>query len=528
MPLDFAGLVGIDLGTTFSCAARLTREGTPQTIPNREGERITPSVLIIEDDMIVVGREAKRSECVYPDKTAVCVKRDMGDDAYNRALGGRTYRPEILSAMILKRIKADVETRFGPIRYAVITVPAYFDDTRRKATQDAGRIAGLEVLDIINEPTAAALAFAFDAHLRLHETAATFSDQLTKKEQTALVYDLGGGTFDVSIVRMSPDRFETLATDGDVRLGGRDWDERLVDFLATEFQQEHGSDPRTDPESRAFLYQAAEQARHALSVRQSTRVMVAHAGRRSSIELTRRRFEDLTASLLIRTQMTTELVVESAGLTWSDIDRVLLVGGMTRTPQVREMIRGISGHEPDCSLAADEVVAHGAAIHGGILLSRSARESGLIDSDLMRTWANFQTVDVNSHSLGVAVRTGEGYSNSILIPKNTPLPVARSRVYRTSVANQRQVRVRVLEGEAREAEACSRIGEFVLRNLPPDLPVHAPIEVECRYGTDGRISVTGRDVTSGRLAETTIVRQGRMEDDELSAEARRLEDLPIV
>jgi molecular chaperone DnaK len=528
MSTVFSGLIGIDLGTTFSCAARLTREGTPQTVPNREGELITPSVLLIEGKTIVVGREAKRSECVYPDRTAVCVKRDMGDEAYSRALGGDAFRPEILSAMILRRIKADYEMRHGPVRHAVITVPAYFDDTRRKATQDAGRLAGLQVLDIINEPTAAALAFAFDIHLRRHGSVEAFAEQLTKKEQTVLVYDLGGGTFDVSIVRMSADRFETLATDGDVRLGGRDWDERLVDHLAAEFRKQHQTDPRNDPESLAFLYQAAEQAKHALSARASTRVMVAHAAKRLSIEVTREEFKRLTASLLIRTQMTIEMVVESAGLTWSEIDRVLLVGGMTRTPQVREMIRRVSGRDPDCSLAADEVVAHGAAIHGGILLSRAARQAGSDDSELMRTWATFQAIDVNAHSLGIAVRTSFGYANSILIHKNTALPVARTRIYRTNVAGQRQVRVRVLEGEAREAEACSQIGEFVLRNLPEGLPERAPIEVECRYGADGRISVIGRDLTSGQLAETTIVRKGKLEDSELTAESQRLDQLQIV
>ena len=528
MLMDFAGLIGIDLGTTFSCAARLTREGLPQTIPNREGDLITPSVLMLDEGLVVVGREAKRSECVYPDKTAVCVKRDMGDESYSKALGGNAWRPEILSALILKRIKADVEMRYGEVKYAVITVPAYFDDTRRKATQDAGRLAGLNVLDIINEPTAAALAFAFDSHLRRQGQIESFAGELTKKSMTALVYDLGGGTFDVSIVRMAPDRFETLATDGDVRLGGRDWDERLVNFLAEAFIDKHGSDPRQDPESLAFLYQAAEQAKHALTARTSTRVMVAHAAQRMSIDVTREQFERLSASLLIRTQMTTELVVESAGLTWADIDRVLLVGGMTRTPQVREMIRRISGKAPDCSLAADEVVAHGAAIHGGILLAKAAEAAGNADSDLLRHWAEFKTVDVNAHSLGVAVRTKTGYANSILIAKNSPLPISRTRVYHTSVANQRQVRVRVLEGEAHEAEACTQIGEFVLKGLPEGLPERAPIEVECRYGSDGRISVTGRDVTSGRLAETTIVRAGMLQDAELISEARQLEKLEIV
>ena len=302
-PTDFSGLIGIDLGTTFSCAARLSREGVPQTIPNREGELITPSVVVVEDEMVIVGREAKRSECVYPDRTAVCVKRDMGADRYSRELGGRLYRPEILSAMILKRLKADVETRFGPVKHTVITVPAYFDDTRRKATQDAGRIAGLSVLDIINEPTAAALAFAFETHRRRQGSTGSFAG-LTRNETTVLVYDLGGGTFDVSLVRMSREKFETIATDGDVRLGGRDWDERLVEFFSEEFRKRFRSDPRDDPQSLAFLYQEAEHAKHALSARTSTRVMVSHNAQRLSIELAREQFDRMTSDLLARTQAT--------------------------------------------------------------------------------------------------------------------------------------------------------------------------------------------------------------------------------
>lgn len=524
MPSNFSGLIGIDLGTTFSCMAYLSRDGIPMTIANREGNLTTPSVLMVENNLAIVGAEAKRSECVHPDRTAVCIKRDMGTAAYAHSLGGRSYRPEVLSAIILKRLKADAETKLGSVEEAVITVPAYFDDTRRKATQDAGQIAGLRVLDIINEPTAAALAYAFDSHQRKAGRIETFADRLSGRDLTALVYDLGGGTFDVSLVRMSPQKFETLATDGDVRLGGRDWDERIVDYVAEAFAKEHGDDPRRDPSSLAFLYQAAEQAKCSLSIRNSTRLMVAHAGKRMAVELTRAEFDDITSSLLLRTQMTTELVLESANLTWSDIDRVLLVGGMTRAPQVREMLRKITGHDPDISLAADEVVAHGAAIHGGILRCKS---QGGSDLGALAAWLNFKTIDVNSHSLGIAVRTPNGYANSILIPKNTQLPVSKSRVYHTSVANQRQVRVRVLEGEATEADACSQIGEFLIQNLPPNLPERAPIEVECRYGSDGRISVIGRDLTSGLLAHTTIVRQSGLQDDELREEAQRIESLEI-
>ncbi|MBS0262667.1 MAG: Hsp70 family protein [Planctomycetes bacterium] len=526
---EFSGLIGIDLGTTYSCVARLSREGIPQTIPNREGELTTPSVLMVEDQMVVVGREAKRSECVYPDRTAICVKRDMGGARYSRSLAGQEYRPEILSAMILKRIKTDVESRFGPVQHAVITVPAYFDDTRRKATQDAGRIAGLNVLDIINEPTAAALAFAFESHRRRNSHFEAFARQAVDSPTTALVYDLGGGTFDVSIVRFAHDRFETLATDGDVRLGGRDWDERLVTYLAEQFRTAHGSDPRDDPQSLAFLYQEAEKVKHALSVRTATRVLVSHDGQRLSLDLTRRQFDDLTADLVLRTETTTELVLDSAGLTWSQIDRVLMVGGMTRVPHIREMIQRISGKEPDCSLPADEVVAQGAALHGGILLARMAKGKGSINDSALGLWVEFESIDVNSHSLGIAVRRPDGgYANSILIPKNTPLPVERSRTYHTSAPNQRQVRVRILEGEAYEAEACVQIGEFVLGGLPADLPERSPIEIVCRYTSDGRISVQGRHPNTGLLAETTLVSQGRLNDAELREEARKIGLLEIV
>lgn len=518
----FAGMIGIDLGTTLSCAAYLARDGVPTTVPNREGDLLTPSVVLVEDNGVIVGREAKRTECLYPTRTAVCVKRDMGNEYFSQPLGGFDYRPEVLSGIILRRIKTDVETRLWPVDEAVITVPAYFDDTRRKATQDAGQIAGLNVLDIINEPTAAALSYAFSAHLK-HGEPGSFHE-FTEREMTALVYDLGGGTFDVSLVRISPNRFETLATDGDVRLGGKDWDDVIINHAADEFFREFDEDPRTDPESRAVLSLAAEQAKHALSVRSATRLMVMHAGQRLPIEITRALFDELTAPLLERTRATTDLVVESAGLVWEDVDRVLLVGGMTRMPQVRRMLRELTGLEADGSLAADEVVAHGAAIHGGILRSRGLSAA---DNPQLARWSNFTTIDVTAHSLGICVRTDRGYANSVLIPKNARLPATHTRLFQTHSANQRQVRIRVLQGDAPDADACLQIGEFVLENLPPNLPAQSPIEVECRYGSDGRIKVIGRDPASGRLAETTLIRPVGIPEAELKQAAEQVAQLTI-
>ena len=526
---SWSGLIGIDLGTTYSCMSHLTREGVPTTIPNREGDLVTPSVILFEEDgHVVVGREAKRTECVLPDRTAVCVKRDMGEPFYHRLVAGQQMRPEVLSAMILKRLRIDAETRLGRVEQAVITVPAYFDDNRRRATQDAGRLAGLSVLDIVNEPTAAALAYAFESHLRQHGDARHFADQFARRPIHALVYDLGGGTFDVSVVRMQPDLFETLATDGDVRLGGRDWDQQLVDYAADQFRLEYGTDPRDDSESLASLFDVAEKAKHSLSVRESTRMLVMHDGRRFPLEITRAQFEQLTQMLLVRTETTCDLVIEAAGLTWADLDRVLLVGGMTRCTQVRNMLRRLTGKDPDVSLSADEVVSHGAVIHGGILLAKGMTAPQLAANEQMRPWTRVQMIDVNAHSLGVAVRNAAGgYSNSVVIPKNTRLPVSRLRTFRTRVASQKQVRVRVLEGEAFDADACVQIGEVVLSHLPDQLPEHSPIDVECHYGTDGRISVTGRDPVSGTAAETTIERQTFIEDAEMSRAAEMIAKLEI-
>jgi molecular chaperone DnaK len=526
MKTAWSGLIGIDLGTTYSCVAHLSRDGVPATIPNREGDLITPScILFDESGSLVVGAEAKRMECILPDRTVVCVKRDMGETYYSKLIAGEQYRPEVLSALILKRLRADAETRLGHVDCAVITVPAYFDDTRRKATQDAARLAGLPVLDLLNEPTAAALAYAYEERLRRTGGIAKLAQELDSRPLTALVYDLGGGTFDVSVVRMTGSKFETLATDGDVRLGGRDWDQALVDYASEQFLRQYETDPRLDPESLAALFLAAEQAKHSLSVRATTRLAVTHEGRRLPLEISRELFEQLTLPLLTRTEMTTELVLEAAEIDWSQIDRVLLVGGMTRSPQVRSMIKRISGLEPDASLAADEVVAHGAVIHGALLLARGVT---VPPNHPLGPWVKLEVIDVNSHALGIAIRGDDDiYRNSILIPRNTPLPVSVSKTFQTRSYGQKQVRVRVLEGEAYTADACVQIGEFIITDLPPGLPEGSPIEVECRYGRDGRISVAGRDLTSGAEAATQIERSRVIPDEELAREGERLKAVDV-
>src|SRR5437899_4949711 len=365
--------VGIDLGTTFSAIATLDDRGQPVTLPNRDGEMLTPSAIFLEDSAAVVGQAALDVELEQPERVATLMKRRMGLPSYGRLVGGREFRPEPLSAIILRKLVQDAELRIGPVRGAVITVPAYFDDTRRKATKDAGRIAGLHVLDILDEPTAAALAYSFQPPRGAGEL---MPDRVLPDEQrTVLVYDLGGGTFDVTLVRLSQRRFETLAIEGDVRLGGRDWDDRIVDHVATEFFRKTGADPRKDIHSTTNLRAAAERAKRTLSKLPQATVTCTHGGQMQSVPVSRAEFESLTRDLLVRTRLTTQQLLRQAKLTWEQVDRVLLVGGSTHMPMTGAMLNELTGKVPDNSLAVSEVVARGAALHAGIMATQSQTES---------------------------------------------------------------------------------------------------------------------------------------------------------
>jgi len=470
--------VGIDLGTTYSLLAYLDPTGRPVTVPNRSGDLLTPSAVFFDDEDVVVGKEALKSATLSFSRYAECFKRDMGSIHAHRKVYGRDVPPEVLSAFVLERLKQDAQRRLGPIRKVVITVPAFFDETRRRATQDAGRLAGMEVLDIINEPTAAAVAYGRDRGLLAASPSAAPAGP-----KRVLVYDLGGGTFDVTVLEIDGARFRTLATDGDVRLGGKDFDERLVDHLAGEFVAAHGVDPRSDPQDAAQLWLDAQEAKHALSERSKTMVVCFHAGIRVRVEVGRDQFEDLIRDLVERTETTASLVVRQAGLEWADVDRVLLVGGSSRIPMVGRMLRGLTGKEPDCSQSPDEAVVHGAALYAGMLMARgSSAKPGC------------ELVNVNSHSLGVVGVHGKTRekTNVVLIPKNTPLPARAARVFKTAKADQRSVRVGVVEGESHRPEDCIALGECVVRGLPPGLPPGTPVEVEYGYAANGRISVSAR------------------------------------
>ncbi len=516
-------LVGIDLGTTFSAIATLDDRGRAITLPNREGEMLTPSAVLIEPNSAVVGGAALDVSLEQPDKVATLVKRRMGYPTYGRLVAGIEFRPETLSALILRKLVQDAELRIGRVAKAVITVPAYFDDTRRKATKDAGRIAGIEVVDIIDEPTAAALAYSFQPAPNLNEPDRGPSDH----PQTVLVYDLGGGTFDVTLVRLSQLRFETVAIEGDVRLGGQDWDDRIVAYVAERFAKEYGDDPRRDARAKAGLYAAAERAKRTLSKLAQTTITCSHAGKMLSVPLTRAEFESMTRDLLTRTRLTTQQLLQEAHLDWKSVDRVLMVGGSSHMPMTGHMLEEISGRAPDRSLAVSEVVARGAALHAGIVAARDPEEGLEMDDNVLKTLGQVIEINVNSHSLGIEVKHNEERLNDVLIAKNTQLPASGSRVYRTVAANQERVRVRVLQGDARQAEACISIGECWIDELPADLPRHSPIQVRCECAANGLIDVMALDMTSGKMVRADIHRSSGLSEQDLAREKEWLSQLTI-
>ena len=465
--------IGIDLGTTFSAISYLDDVGRPQLLTNMEGDQTTPSVVLVDDEDIVVGQEALKAMATDMECIAESAKRDLGFKAYHKELGGRQFPPEVVQAWILNKLRVDAQKRLGPFTQAVITVPAYFDEVRRKATQDAGYIAGLDVLDIINEPTAAALAFGFYRG-RLHSADA---DLVPSR---VLVYDLGGGTFDVTIMEIGTGEFFTLATDGDVQLGGRDWDQRLVDFVAESFIRKHGRDPLEHPNTYGRLLRDCEDAKRTLTSRTKAKIVCDMGNVAERVEISRRHFEEITADLLERTAFTTRQTLQAAELTWNAIDDVLLVGGSTRMPAVVKMVRELTGKEPDISVSPDEAVAQGAAIHAGVVLDR-----------LQGNRPRIKVRNVNSHSLGVVgtdTKT-QRKQTAVLIPRNTPLPAKAKRVFRTAKDGQTAIVATIVEGESRDPKECTAIGKCTVTGLPDDLAAGTPIEVRFQYADNGRLRV---------------------------------------
>ncbi|HUE74530.1 MAG TPA: Hsp70 family protein [Pirellulaceae bacterium] len=494
--------IGIDLGTTFSVIARLDDLGRPQTLINAEGDKITPSVVFFEGEgNVVVGKEAAKALATDAEAVAQFAKRDLGSRFFHQRLGGRNYPPEALQAWILAKLRLDAQTQIGPFEKAVVTVPAYFDEVRRKATQDAGYIAGLEVLDIINEPTAAAVAFGFQQGFMK-------ADGKGGDGKKILVYDLGGGTFDVTVMEIGGREFKALATDGDVMLGGADWDHRLLDFVAEEFKKKHGADPREVVTCRGRLWRECEDAKRTLSARTKVHIACDYRGQAVRVEITRQQFEEMTRDLLDRTAFTTRQTLQAGGLTWDDIDRILLVGGSSRMPAVVEMLKKLSGKPPDASVSPDEAVAHGAALHAGLLLAKNAGKS-----------PTFRIKNVNSHSLGLVatdIRTRRPRT-AVLIPRNTPLPVTARRVFKTQKPGQRSILVQIVEGESANPEDCVQLGKCTVRDLPPNLPEKTPIEVKFRYEENGRLIVMVGIAGAEKPTRHELTRENTLSQEQLDA-----------
>ncbi len=471
--------LGIDLGTTYSAVATVTDAGRTVMVPNAEGQILTPSVVFFDEDEIIVGNAAKQHALVNIDSVAICPKRDMGKKYYSRPIRGQQLPPEVIQATILKQLKDDAVAIHGGEMAVVITVPAYFDEPRRRATAHAGEMAGLNVLDIVNEPTAAALAYGEQLGYLDEKTGATL------KPLRILVYDLGGGTFDVTLLDLKPGDVKTLATDGDVKLGGRDWDEALANYGADCFYQAHGLDPRTDNQAWLNIIQHAEQVKQALTFQQQAILEIRHSGYTQAVAVTRDTFEELTEALVERTAYTCRQLIQTAGVTWDTVDRIILVGGSTRMPMISRMLLEMTKKPPERGVHPDEAVARGAAIFARHMLYKQSIGEGA------DAGPSFKVTNVNAHSLGIegVDQQTQRKQNSIIIPRNTALPAKKVHKFVTKRENQTSIVVNVLEGESREPTHCSLIGRAVVRDLPPQLPKGWPIQVTYEYRENGRLAV---------------------------------------
>ena len=488
-------IIGIDLGTTNSCVA-VMEGGEPVVIPNAEGARTTPSVVAFtKNGERLVGQVAKRQAVTNPDRTIISIKRDMGTDRRIN-IDGKDYTPQDISAMILMKLKADAEAYLGEtVTQAVITVPAYFSDSQRQATKDAGRIAGLEVLRIINEPTAAALAYGLD------------KDDSHK----ILVYDLGGGTFDVSLLEIGDGVFEVLATNGNTRLGGDDFDQRIIDYLAAEFKKENNIDLKADRMALQRLKEAAEKAKIELSGVMSTNINLpfitadATGPKHLDITLTRAKFDELTRDLVDATVAPMQNALRDAGLTANEVDRVILVGGSTRIPAVQEAVRKMVGKEPYRNINPDECVAIGAAIQGGVL-------GGEVKDVLL--------LAVTPLSLGIETMGGVF---TRLIDRNTTIPCTKSQIFSTAADGQTSVEVHVLQGEREMAAGNKTLGRFQLTGIAPAPRGVPQIEVTFNIDRNGIVNVSAKDLGTGNEQKVTITSSTNLTEDEINQRVKEAE-----
>ncbi len=481
--------VGIDLGTTNSAVAQVDAHGRPVIVPNRFGEPITPSVICFRNGEVLVGQEAKELQAAGHPQVAAFFKRQMGVPNFVFYAGGRDYTAVELSTYVLAALKRDAESTLREkVTQAVITVPAYFRNPQREATIEAGRRAGLEVLQVVNEPTAAAIAYGLRG---------------ADREQTLLVYDLGGGTFDVTLLRLGHGEIRILSSEGDHELGGKDWDDRIVEFLASRFESEFGCDPLADLESFADLLVRAEEAKKRLSNTQSAPISLIHAGRRGRYELDRATFERITADLMERTIGLTRKVLEDQGLTPAKVDGALLVGGSTRMPMVHDFLTRTFGKPPLQGVNVDEAVALGAAI---LAAERQQEATGARPAFSLR--GTTRTIDVTNHSLGMIAlnETRSAFVNSLILSKNTPIPCRETRPYqhRTRRTGENLLEVFMTQGESESPADVTYLGKYVLHDIPHGERGLAILDVEYNYDASGTVQVTGRVRPGNQTLRLTV------------------------
>ena len=491
-------IIGIDLGTTNSCVA-VMEGGKPTVIANAEGARTTPSIVAFtKTGERLVGEPAKRQAVTNAEKTIASIKRDMGTDR-GRTIDGKKYSPQQISAMILQKLKADAESYLGEkVTEAVITVPAYFNDAQRQATKDAGKIAGLDVKRIINEPTAAALAYGLD----------------NEKEQKIMVYDLGGGTFDVSIIDIGDGVIEVLATNGDTHLGGEDFDNKISDWMIAEFKKAEGVDLSGDKIAMQRLKEAAEKAKKELSSAMTTNINLpfitatAEGPKHFDVNLSRAQFDELTRDLVERTAIPVQNAMRDAGVTNADLGQVLLVGGSTRIPAVQDKVRQLTGKEPSKSLNPDECVAIGASVQGGKL----AGDAGAGDILLL---------DVTPLSLSIETMGGVA---TRLIERNTTIPTKKSQVFSTAADNQTAVDINVVQGERQFARDNKSLGQFRLDGIPPAPRGIPQIEVTFDIDANGIVNVSAKDLGTGKEQHITITAGSNMSDDDIARAVKEAQE----
>ncbi|GEM_PF-48710 len=500
-------MIGIDLGTTNSAIAMVNEFGKAEIIPNKEGERITPSVVMFDEDQIIVGSIAKQSSVAEPDRTVSSIKSQMGSSDYKFTYKDTEYKPEDISAMIVRKLIEDAESFLNDkITDVIITVPAYFNDNQRKATIDAGKISGVNVTQIINEPTAAALTYGIDKNV----------------DQKIMVYDLGGGTFDVTIMRVNNSDFDVLASDGDRQLGGNNFDEKLMVYLNDKFRQQHDIDLFEDPVLVQDLRLKAENAKKVLTSKLSTTLYLSAKGKSARITVTRKLFADLIADFITRTELLINAVMTDASLDWKDIDQILMVGGSTRIPAVHDMIFRVTGKKPAIHVNPDEAVALGAAIQAGIT---SAKDMNEPVNDMVRMkYGAINVSDVTAHSFGaITLDEFDNKRNAIIIPKNSKIPVRKSQIFYTSAPNQTQVKMVVIQGEDPDPEFCTVIGTTTL-DFPPKQE-NSPVIFNYEYDINGIIHATAKDPETGKKSEIQVAREGALTTDQIDQKKKKLNNM---